>query len=141
MGAHKFGGRWNTRRSCFVVYSAIDPATAILEVIVHQGVGVLDAVPHIMTSLVVDKTAVAKIHVVRPAHLPNQNWLRSGSPSASQQAFGDDLLARHEFVLLPSVVSPHSWTLLFDRSRATGLYKPDFQEDFALDTRLNPPQP
>lgn len=141
IGAHKFGGRWNTRHSGFVVYCAIDPATAILEVIVHQGIAVLDAVPHVLSSLVVDKAALAKIHVVQPAHIPNQSWLRSGNPSARQQAFGDDLLAKHEFVLVPSVVSNNSWNLLFERSRAAGLYTPGPQEHFALDTRLNSPKP
>lgn len=141
VGARKFGGRWNSRDSGFVVYCAIDPATAILEVIVHKGIAVLDAVPHVMSSLVVDKAALARIHVVHPSHVPNQNWLRSGSPSASQQAFGDNLLAKHEFVLVPSVVSKNSWNLLFERSRAAGLYTPGPQEHFALDTRLNSLEP
>lgn len=64
--------------SAIAVYCAIDPATVILEVIVHQGLAVLDAVPHVMSSLVVDKAASAKIPIFEPAHVPNENWLRPG---------------------------------------------------------------
>ena len=60
-------------------------------------------------------------------------------PGAGQQAFGDDLLANHPFVAIPSVVSGHSWNLIFTATRATGLYSLIDQERFALDTRLNPP--
>ena len=44
-------------------------------------------------------------HVVQPATIPNKNWLRPGFPSRGQQEFGDDLLARHKFILIPSTVS------------------------------------
>jgi hypothetical protein len=61
-----------------------------------------------------------------------------GFPGAGQQAFGDDLLRRHRFVAIPSAVSTRSWNLIFDPLKAAGFYSLDFQEPFALDTRLHP---
>jgi len=63
----------------------------------------------------------------------------TGVPTAGQQAFGDDLLRRHRFVAIPSAVSTHSWNLIFDPLKAAGFYSLEFQEPFALDTRLHPP--
>ena len=109
-GAYIAGGRWNSR-GVRAVYCAMDPATAILEVAVHKGFPALDTVPHVLTAMEV--LAPADVHVVQPASLPNPNWLVPGQPSAGQQAFGDALLAAHRFVLLPSIVSRHSWNLIF----------------------------
>ncbi len=135
-GAYRVGGRWNSR-GVRAVYCSMDPATAILEVAVHKGFKALDTVPHVLTAMVVTKPSA--IHVVRPAGVPNPNWLRPGMPGAGQQAFGDDLLGKHQFVLLPSTVSAHSWNLLFVGIAAAGAYAVGSQEAFALDTRLHPP--
>jgi RES domain-containing protein len=136
-GARLAGGRWNAagRR---VVYCSLDPATTILEVAVHKTFAALDAVPHVLTSLEITNTA--GVFVVRPEMVPNPNWLRPGSPSAGQQAFGDRLLRDHAFVILPSVVSVRSWNLIFDPGVAAGHYVRVSQENFALDTRLHPPR-
>ena len=40
-------------------------------------------------------------------------------------------------VLIPSVVSTHSWNLLIDVDAAKGQFKLKSSEAFALDTRLN----
>ncbi len=69
------------------------------------------------------------------------NWLRPGAVNAGQQAFGDALLDAEAFTVLPSVVSSHSWNVLFDPARAAGLYGGVDQEVFALDTRLDPVTP
>ena len=134
-GAYRSGGRWN-RTGVRAVYCSIDPATAILEVAVHKGFKALDTVPHMLTSVTISESA--SVHVVEPASIPNRNWLRSGIPSAGQQAFGDDLLSQHKFVVIPSAVSTYSWNLIFVSSMATGAYALNFQERFALDTRLHP---
>jgi RES domain-containing protein len=118
------------------VYSSIDPATAILEVAVHTGFKALDTIPHVITEVTIDPS---NVFVVEPSMIPNPNWLRPGIPSAGQQAFGDDLLSGHTFVLIPSVVSTASWNLMFVGSNATGSYKVKSQEPFALDTRLHRP--
>jgi RES domain-containing protein len=137
-GAYRAGGRWN-RRGVRAVYCSIDPATAILEVAVHTGFAALDTVPHVLTAVTV--ADCARVHVVDPADVPNPRWLHPGTPSAGQQAFGDALLARHGFVLIPSVISTHSWNLVFVGTAAAGAYALRSQERFALDTRLHPPAP
>ena len=135
-GAYAVGGRWNSR-GVRAVYCSIDPAAAILEVAVHKGFKALDTVPHVLTALTVTETS--RVHVVDPADVPNPNWLRPGIPGAGQRAFGDALLARHGFVLIPSVISTHSWNLIFVGAMASGAYAVRSQERFALDTRLHPP--
>jgi len=119
------------------VYCSIDPATAILEVAVHKGFRVPDVVPHVLTAMTI--AAPENVYVVGPADVPNPNWLRSGIPSAGQQAFGGALLMRHKFVVIPSAVSTHSWNLMFAGAAAAGAYAVRSQEPFALDTRLHPP--
>src|SRR5271163_2245261 len=130
------GGRWNSKGVC-AVYCALDPAVAILEVAVHTGFRTLDTVPYVITAATI--ADIAQVHVVKSDAVPNPNWLRPGTPSAGQQAFGDDLLRRHRFVAIPSAVSTHSWNLIFDPTKGSGFYSLDFQEPFALDTRLHPP--
>lgn len=132
-GAFRVGGRWNSR-GVRAVYASLDPATAILEVAVHKGFKVLDTVAHTLTALAVLHSSA--VHVVTPADVSNPNWLHPGIPGAGQQAFGDNLLARHRFVLIPSAVSTHSWNLVF--LAASSGYRLQTQEAFALDTRLHP---
>ncbi len=134
-GAQKVGGRWSPRGRA-VIYTSLDPATAILEVAVHKGFPALDAVPHQL--LAIEALKPAKVHVVKASDVPNPRWLQPGSISAGQQAFGADLLDQHPFMLVPSVVSVHSWNLIIDVRSATGLFKLHASEDFGLDTRLNP---
>jgi len=102
---------------------------------VHKTYQALDVIPHILTSAKIDDAS--KVHVVTPADVPDPNWLRPGVPDPGQQRFGDALLRAHEFVLIPSVVSTHSWTLIFDPSFAKGLYNGVAQEPFVLDPRLH----
>ena len=135
-GPFLYGGRWNSK-GVRVVYCALDPAVAILEVAVHTGFRTLDTVPYVLTAARI--ADIAEVQVIKSDAAPNPNWLRPGTPSAGQQAFGDDLLRRHRFVAIPSAVSMHSWNLIFDPVRAKGFYNLDFQEPFALDTRLHPP--
>jgi RES domain-containing protein len=77
---------------------------------------------------------------VQPKIVPNANWLRPGCPNTGQQAFGDELLAKHKFIVIPSVVSTKSWNLVFVDAQAAGAYTVGSQEAFVLDTRLNPPR-
>jgi RES domain-containing protein len=135
-GAYRAGGRWNSR-GVRAVYCSVDPATAILEIAVHKGFVALDTVPHVLTAVAI--TEPGSVHVVVPESVPNLNWARPGIPGAGQQAFGDALLARHKFVLIPSAVSTHSWNLIFVGAAAAAVYRVRFQEPFALDTRLHPP--
>ncbi|WP_299846874.1 RES domain-containing protein [uncultured Paracoccus sp.] len=134
-GSFRVGGRWSSK-GLPVVYCAIDPAVAILEVAVHKGFEVLDTEPHVLTSARVD---AAMLYVVDAKALPNANWLRPGVPSAGQQLHGSRLLRAHDGILVPSVVSQHSWNLVFE-ARLGGLPLDDIQQEpFALDPRLHPP--
>lgn len=134
-GSYLAGGRWNSRGHR-AVYASLDPATAILEVAVHKTFRVLDTDPHVLTSarLVSPETAF----ILEPSAVPNPNWLVPGVPSAGQQAFGDRLMAEHDLIILPSVVSRHSWNVFFDAEKAGHLCDSVEQERFALDTRLHP---
>jgi RES domain-containing protein len=135
-GAYRYGGRWNSREKR-VVYGSLDPATAILEVAVHKGFLVLDTVAHVMTQAAL--TIGVTPRIVRPDDVPNPHWLVPGWPSAGQQVFGDRLIADHKIVLIPSVVSRHSWNLLIDADYISQVCTSARQESFALDTRLHRP--
>jgi RES domain-containing protein len=137
-GAFLYGGRWNSK-GVRAVYCSLDPATTILETAVHTGFEVLNTVAYVITAVRIPD--IAEVHIVKPDDVPNPNWLRPGALSAGQQAFGDDLLGRHRFAAVPSAVSIHSWNLIFEPLKAAGFYTLDFQEQFALDTRLHPPAP
>lgn len=136
IGSADVGGRWHPVGYA-VVYCSADPATAILEVAVHKGFAALDTIPHVLTRARV--LEVTDVHVVMPEDVPNAAWLRPGSPSRGQQAFGRALLEQHLFVAIPSAVTQESWNLLFSPARAAGRYELEIQKRFALDTRLNPP--
>ena len=103
---------------------------------VHKGLRTLDTVPHALLEIGIPNPA--RVHVVGPASVPNPNWLHPGAVSAGQQAFGDGLLAAHPLVVVPSVVSSHSWNLLIDVASASGLFTLRHSEPFALDPRLHP---
>ncbi len=132
-GSYRVGGRWNSR-GVRAVYAALDPATAILEVAVHKTFLALDAVPHVLTAARIAHPAAA--HVVSPTDVPNADWLKPGAPSAGQQAFGDALVKAHRIVLIPSVVSAHSWNVIFTPA-VEQPYDLVTQEEFAMDRRLH----
>jgi RES domain-containing protein len=134
-GAYRVGGRWNSK-GVRAVYCSLDPATAILEVAVHKGFRTLDTVAHVLTKA--ELVDPSHIFVVDPTMIPNKNWLRPCIPSAGQQTFGNNLLAKHRYVIIPSVVSVHSWNLIFDAPRAAGFISNVEQDPFSLDTRLDP---
>lgn len=137
-GSFRVGGRWNSP-GVRAIYASLDPATATLEVAVHKGLRVLDTQPHILTSARIADPAM--VHVVMPADIPNPNWLVPCSPNSSQQSFGNALIARHCFVLIPSAVSSHSWNLVFDATKPGDHFDDVSQERFALDPRLQAGQP
>lgn len=132
-GSFRVGGRWNSP-GIRAIYASLDPATATLEVAVHKGFRVLDTQAHILTSgHIIDP---GKIHIVEPKDVPNPNWLVPCTPNKNQQAHGDQLLANHRFILIPSAVSQHSWNLIFDATRSGADYDDVAQDRFALDPRL-----
>ncbi len=133
-GAFLVGGRWNSVGTR-AVYTSLDPSTAIMEVAVHKGFQALDTSHHVLTSARVINPK--DVHVLDVADIPNRNWLVPGAHGRGQRDFGDDLLRKHFFVLIPSTVSRHSWNLIFDGEKVRGMYDQVDQEDFALDPRLH----
>jgi len=133
-GSFQVGGRWSPPGKR-VIYTSLDPATTILEVAVHKGFDVLDTVPHSLLQIALDGSGV---RVVDPGDVPNPNWLRPGTVSAGQQAFGAALLAKHPVVLIPSVVSTHSWNVLFESGSLATRLRSASHERFGLDQRLTP---
>jgi RES domain-containing protein len=134
-GARIAGGRWNPSGFA-AVYSSLDPATAILEIAVHKGFATIGRVPHTLTWCRI--STPEKLFIVAASDFPNPNWLYNGPPSAAQQQFGLDLLTQHGAFAVPSVVSHHSWNLVFSPQAFRPRYELIRQEPFALDTRLNP---
>ena len=102
----------------------------------HKGFKVLDMVPHKLLRIRI--TQPKKVHVLDASSVPNKSWLRSGAVSAGQQEFGGQLLAQKPMLVVPSVVSSHSWNLLIDVSSSRGMFELIGSEDFELDTRLHP---
>ncbi|MBC7610277.1 MAG: RES domain-containing protein [Polaromonas sp.] len=133
-GAFQVGGRWSPKGRR-VIYCALEPSTAILEVAVHKSFEVLDTVAHKLLHIVISRPEL--VHQIDIASIPNKAWLQSGTVSAGQQAFGDALLKLHPFLLVPSVVSTRSWNLLIDVNGANGMFSLLEAEGFNLDTRLN----
>jgi hypothetical protein len=62
-----------------------------------------------------------------------------GWPSHCRSTPELDHLRAHLSALIPSVVSTHSWNLVFVAASAAGAYMLRMQEAFALDPRLHPP--
>lgn len=100
----------------------------------HAGFDTLDTVPHVLTCFEILDPSL--IHVIQPEDVANPVWLSSATVSPNQQVFGDALLAKHPFVLIPSAASKHSWNLLVSCDLADGKYRLVSQERFGLDTRL-----
>jgi RES domain-containing protein len=133
VGAATVGGRWNSIGT-HVVYAALDPATAILEVAVHKGFKVLNTIAHHLIAFTI--TDPAQVRVVQPGEVPNPHWLHPIPPHQDQQAYGDELINAHPFVLLPSAVSSPSWNLLVNAKTAQPFMTDVRVERFALDPRL-----
>jgi RES domain-containing protein len=134
-GSFRSGGRWNSA-GVRAVYCSLDPATAILENMVNKPIETLSIVPHVLIEIEIIE--VDKVHIVQPEHVVDRTWRRPGDPQVGGQLFGDRLLAQHKFVLIPSVVSMHSWNLVFANPKSAGAYLERSREDFILDPRLDP---
>jgi hypothetical protein len=102
-----------------------------------QGFNSLDPVPHTLTAMKIYDPA--SIHIVEPTVVPTPIWLRPSIPCSGKQEFGDDLISRHKFILIPSTLSTHSWNLIFIAAFTKGIYTLRSQETFELDTRFHPP--
>jgi hypothetical protein len=82
---------------------------------IAHGVDVRHRFPHRSAGRPLTITRESRVHIV--GSVPDPRWARQGIPSSQQQAFGDALLARHEFVGIAGAVSPNSWNLICDGAR------------------------
>lgn len=136
-GAFQVGGRFSSKGRR-VVYTSLDPSTAIIEVAVHKGFHALDTDPHILMSVAVPITPTTAV-VVMPSTVSNPHWLHPGKPSPNQQKFGDQQLDKTGILIVPSVVSRHSWNCLINVEHFPKLSSYlRTHERFELDTRLVP---
>ena len=119
---------------CSSDLTSLDPSTAILEVAVHKGLRTLDAVAH--TLIQIEVAPIKRVFKLNPTSASHAHWLRPGTVSKDQQLFGDALLKAHGLVLIPSVVSTHSWNLLIDVDVAKSQFKLKSSEAFALSPSL-----
>jgi RES domain-containing protein len=136
-GASIAPGRWNVEKHA-VVYASLDAALCLLEKAVHASFDTMNVVPHSITRFEIFD--IASLKIVMPDEIPNPNWLRPISNNRGQQEFCAAMLkdSAKPFVLVPSVISPTSWNLLFDPIVAKGQYALVSQERYGLDTRLVP---
>jgi RES domain-containing protein len=136
-GASMSPGRWNIEKQ-FVVYASLDASLCVLEKAVHASFETLNIVAHVITRFEV--LDLDHVHIITHDAIPNPNWLKPIGNNPGQQAFCAELLKNplKPFVLVPSVIVPTSWNLLFDPSIAKGKYKLVSQERYGLDPRLLP---
>jgi RES domain-containing protein len=136
-GAALVGGRWNKPKQ-ELVYASLDPALCLLEKAVHTTFDGIDKVAHTMTKFSIEDLGC--IFRLLPNDFPNPNWLRPCAISTHQQEFLLPLLqdTSKPFVLVPSVISPSSWNVLFDPAVAKGKYRLEQQDRYALDPRFVP---
>lgn len=132
-GAFQNPARWN-HKGFRMVYAALDPSTAILEVAVHKQFAALDRMPHVITGFRVADPS--RIKVFHPADIPNPRWLTSPVITPGQRDWAQQQLAQHDFICLPSVVSQLSWNLLFRAPLPQGAYAVVSQSRLSMDTRF-----
>lgn len=113
-GGLRASGRWHTRGRR-VVYCAPDPATALLEVLVHTEIDVED-LPVSLRYLEIDAPETLAVEDVDPQHLARQ-WRTS---LATTRKLGDEWLrsGRTPLLRVPSVLTPSTWNTLVNPAHA-----------------------
>jgi RES domain-containing protein len=113
VGGLSWAGRWHTagRR---VVYCAPNPATALLEVLVHSEIG-FDDVPVNFRYLEIEAPDALAVEDVDTGLL-GRSWRKD---PAVTRAAGDQWLSSGRTVLLrvPSVIVPATWNVLLNPRR------------------------
>jgi RES domain-containing protein len=101
-------GRWHTKGHP-VVYCTLNPATALLEVLVHIEIDSEDR-PERFQVLRIEGPDALSIEEIEPNALPS-NWAED---IASTQSVGDGWLSERRSLLLkvPSALVPETWNVL-----------------------------
>lgn len=107
-GGLRAPGRWHTRGRR-IVYCAPNPATALLEVLVHAEIDVED-IPVSLRYLEIDAPDSISIETINVEALPG-NWR---SNQETTRSTGDEWLLSGRTALLhvPSVIVPMTWNVL-----------------------------
>ena len=107
-GGLRASGRWHTRGHR-IVYCSPNPATALLEVLVHAEIDV-DDIPVSFRYLEIEAPDSISIDTVNVEALP-ENW--RANPEATRQ-IGDQWLhsGRTALLRVPSVIVPMTWNVL-----------------------------
>jgi RES domain-containing protein len=108
-GGLRASGRWHTRGKP-IVYSAANPATALLEVLVHAGID-LEDIP--VTLRYVEIEVPDALEIVRIDKFLGTTW-RTDTERTRQ--LGDEWLraAQSALISVPSVVVPATWNVLIN---------------------------
>jgi RES domain-containing protein len=126
-------GRWHTRGRP-VVYCTFNPATALLETLVHMEIDSEDR-PERFQALRIEGPDALSLEKIEPATLP-PNWAEN---MAITQSIGDRWLSEARSLLLqvPSVLVPETWNLLVNPQHAEApLLKITATYEHAFDARL-----
>jgi RES domain-containing protein len=133
VGGLYVSGRWHTKGHP-VVYCTMNPATALLESLVHIEIDSEDR-PELFQVLRIEGPDALSIEEIEAAALQS-NWTAS---IASTQNLGDRWLSERRSLLLkvPSVLVPETWNVLVNPQHAeAGLLKITMMYEHAFDARL-----
>jgi RES domain-containing protein len=134
VGGLYVSGRWHTKGHP-VVYCTLNPATALLESLVHIEIDSEDR-PELFQVLRIEGPDALSIEEIETAALQS-NWTAN---IASTQNLGDRWLSERRSLLLkvPSVLVPETWNVLVNPQHAeAGLLKITMMYEHAFDARLS----
>ena len=108
MGGLYVSGRWHTKGHP-VVYCTLNPATALLEILVHMEIDAEDR-PERFQMLRIEGPDTLSVEEIKPGALPS-NWAKDITLT---QNVGDGWLYETGSLLLkvPSVLVPETWNVL-----------------------------
>jgi RES domain-containing protein len=126
-------GRWHTKGHP-VVYCTLNPATALLETLVHMEIDAEDRPEHFQV-LRIEGPATLSVQEIKPGALPS-NWVED---VAFTQTIGDRWLSETGSLLLkvPSVLVPETWNVLINpRHAEASLLIVTMRYEHPFDSRL-----
>ena len=132
-GGLRASGRWHTRGHP-IVYCAPNPATSLLEVLVHAEIDVED-IPVDFRYLEIEAPDATSVEDL-PVHVLDRNWPEDLEIT---RGFGDEWLrsARTAVLRVPSTIVPATWNLLVNSRHADArLMRIVRVHEYPLDTRL-----
>lgn len=132
-GGLRASHRWHTRGRC-IVYCAPNPATSLLEILVHNEVDVQD-LPRTYQFLEIDLPGSMSFEKLDLNSLP-PNWKSNGEVTRQR---GDAWLesTRSALLLVPCLIVPETWNILMNpRHRDSSLASIRRVHQHLLDPRL-----